>query len=65
MIKVLIIFFILNFYNFAFSSTKENIIINFKKTNNISFNFIQKIADKTEKGNCLGHLGDLGKHGKQ
>ena len=53
MIRVLIIFFILNFYNFAFSSTKENIIINFEKTNNISFNFIQKIADKTEKGNCI------------
>ena len=53
MIRVLIVFFILNFYNFAFSSTKENIIINFEKTKNISFNFIQKIADKTEKGNCI------------
>jgi outer membrane lipoprotein-sorting protein len=53
MVKILIIFFILNFYNFAFSSTKEKILVNLEKTNNMSFYFIQTIADKTEKGSCI------------
>ena len=34
------------------ASTKENIIQNLKKINNISFNFEQNINGKIEKGNC-------------
>jgi len=53
MFKVLIIFFILNIYNSAFSSTKENIISKMKLTNNLSFNFIQTIDNKSENGKCI------------
>ena len=51
MFRILIIFFILNFYN-AFSS-KRKIISQMKLTNNLSFNFIQTINDKNENGNVL------------
>ena len=53
MFKVLIIFFILNFYNSAFSSTKEKIISQMQLTNNFSFNFIQTIKNKNENGKCI------------
>ena len=53
MFKVLIIFFILNIYNSAFSSKKENIISKMKLTNNLSFNFIQTIDNKSENGKCI------------
>ena len=36
----------------SFSLPKENIINNFSKINNISFEFQQKIADKIESGKC-------------
>ena len=36
----------------SFSSTKEKIINNFVKINNISFEFQQKIDDKVEVGKC-------------
>ena len=53
MFRVLIIFFILNFYNPVFSSTKENIISQIQLTNNLSFNFIQTINNKNENGKCI------------
>ena len=53
MFRVLIIFFILNFYTPTFSSTKEKIISQMKLTNNLSFNFIQTIDNKNESGKCI------------
>ena len=53
MLRFVVIFFILNIYNLAFSSSKENIISKLKTTNNMSFNFIQTIDKKKEKGNCI------------
>ena len=53
MFKILIIFFILNFYNVALSSIKEKIINKMHLTNNLSFNFIQTIEDQTENGKCV------------
>ena len=45
-----IFFFILQ--NNLAASNKENIINNLKKIQNISFNFIQTIGGKDEKGKC-------------
>jgi len=53
MFKVLIIFFILNFYNPVFSSAKEKIISQLQLTNNLSFDFIQTIDNKNESGKCI------------
>ena len=53
MLKILLIFFILNIYSSAFSSIKKDIITQMKLTNNLSFNFIQTINDKKEKGKCV------------
>ena len=53
MFRVLIIFFILNFYNPVFSSIKERIISQMQLTNNLSFNFIQTIDNKNENGKCI------------
>mgnify|MGYP006158529833 FL=1 len=53
MLKFLIIFTILNCYSSAFSSSKEKIISRIKITNNFSFDFIQTIDRKEEKGNCV------------
>tara|TARA_B100000787_G_scaffold127947_1_gene96977 strand:- start:245 stop:799 length:555 start_codon:yes stop_codon:yes gene_type:complete len=53
MFKILIIFFILNFYNPVFSFTKRDIIYQMQITNNLSFNFIQIINNKNEKGKCI------------
>ena len=52
MFRVLIIFFILNFYNPAYSSLKDKIISKMLAVNNLSFNFIQEIDKKREKGSC-------------
>ena len=43
----------LNFYNSAFSSTKEKLISQMQLTNNLSFNFIQTIGNKNENGKCI------------
>ena len=51
--KIILIFFFLNLFNYSYGSTKNEIINNFKKINNISFDFKQNINDKTEKGNCV------------
>tara|TARA_B110000114_G_C14957916_1_gene343122 strand:- start:177 stop:731 length:555 start_codon:yes stop_codon:yes gene_type:complete len=53
MLRTLLVFIILNFYNPAFSSAKEKIISKIKLTNNLSFNFIQTIGDKSENGSCI------------
>ena len=53
MFRVLVIFFILNFYNPVFSSVKEKIVSQIRLTNNLSFNFIQTINDKNENGRCI------------
>ena len=53
MLKVLIIFFTLSFFNSALSSIKEKIISQMRLTNNLSFDFIQTIDDKEESGKCV------------
>jgi len=53
MFRVLVVFFILGFYNYAHPSTKEKIISKIEQTKNLSFNFIQTIDEKTEEGNCI------------
>jgi len=53
MFRILIIFFILNFCNPAFSFIKEKIISQMQITNNLSFNFIQTINNKNESGKCV------------
>ena len=50
--KIITILIILNITTFAQASTKDEIIFNFKKIKNISFNFKQTIDDKTEEGIC-------------
>ena len=53
MFRLLTIFLILNFYNPAFSSTKENIISKMNATNILSFDFIQTVNEKKENGSCI------------
>jgi len=53
MFKILIIFFILNFYNPVFSSSKEKVISQMQLTNNLSFNFTQTIDNNDENGKCI------------
>ena len=53
MFRILIFFFILNFYTSAQASTKENIILKLEQTNNLSFYFKQTIDEKKENGNCI------------
>ena len=53
MLRVLLLYLILNFYNPALSSTKENIISKIQNTNNLSFDFIQTVNNKNENGSCV------------
>jgi len=53
MFRVLILFFILNFYSPVFSSIKEKIMSQMQLTNNLSFNFTQTINNKIENGKCI------------
>jgi outer membrane lipoprotein-sorting protein len=53
MFRVIIIFIVLNFYNPALTSIKEDIISRMQITNNLSFNFIQTVGDKSENGKCI------------
>ena len=50
--KYLFIILLFFFNSQSFASIKENIIFNFKNTNNISFNFEQNVNGKIERGNC-------------
>ena len=52
MFKVIIILLFLSFYFSANASPKDKIISQMKLTNNLSFNFIQTINDKSEDGKC-------------
>ena len=49
---ILFIFILFNFYSNSHASIKEDIISNFEKIQNISFNFKQTINEKTEEGTC-------------
>ena len=53
MFRILIIFFILGFYNPVFSSTKDKIISQMHLIDNLSFNFIQTIDNNEESGKCV------------
>ena len=53
MFRIIIIFTILNFCNPALASMKEDIISKMQITDNLSFNFIQNVADKSEDGKCI------------
>ena len=51
--KILCFFLFLNFFNYSYASVENKIINNFKKIDNISFNFKQTINDEIEEGNCI------------
>ena len=51
--KILIIFLIINFNNFAQGSVNEKIITSLKRINNLSFDFEQNVNGKIENGNCI------------
>ena len=51
--KIFLFFFLFNFLNHSYASVENKIINNFKKINNISFNFKQTINDKIEEGSCI------------
>ena len=53
MVRGLVIFIILNFYTPALTSLKKDIISKMQITNNLSFNFIQTIDEKSENGMCI------------
>ena len=53
MFKVIIILLFFCFYIPANSSPKEKIISQIKLTNNLSFNFMQTINNKSEDGKCI------------
>ena len=53
MFKVIVILLFFNFYIPANSSIKDKIISQMKLTNNLSFNFLQTINDKSENGKCI------------
>ena len=50
--NVIIIFFYIFLIESSKAELKEKIILNLKKTNNLTFNFKQKINDKSEIGYC-------------
>ena len=50
--KIFLFFFLFNFLNYSYASVENKIINNFKKINNISFDFKQTINDKIEEGSC-------------
>jgi outer membrane lipoprotein-sorting protein len=53
MYRLLIVFLLINFHTPALSSTKDDVISKMQITNNFSFNFIQKIEDRSENGKCI------------
>ena len=53
MLKVIIILLFFNFYLPANSLPKDKIISQMKLKNNLSFNFLQTINDKSEDGRCI------------
>ncbi len=53
MLRIVIAFILLNFYNPILASMKEDIISKMQITNNLSFNFVQTINEKSENGTCI------------
>ena len=53
MLKIIIILFFFSFHLPANSLPKDKIISQMKLTNNLSFNFLQTINDKSEEGKCI------------
>ena len=53
MFKIIIILLFFSFYIPVKSSPKDTIISQMKLTNNLSFNFVQTINDKSEDGKCI------------
>tara|TARA_B110000495_G_scaffold102508_1_gene88581 strand:+ start:175 stop:729 length:555 start_codon:yes stop_codon:yes gene_type:complete len=53
MFRIIIIFIMLNIYNPALTAIKDDIISKMKTTNNLSFNFIQTVDNKSENGTCI------------
>ena len=51
--KILLIFFLINFYGFSYGSIKNDIITNLINTQNLSFDFEQNINGKIETGECI------------
>ena len=51
--RIIIFFFLLNFYNPVQSAIKEKIILQLENINTLSFNFIQTIGENKEDGNCI------------
>ena len=51
--KIIVIFLFFVFFNPLNAAIKEEIILNLKKTNNLTFNFKQTIDEKTEEGSCI------------
>ena len=51
--KTLTIFLFFSLFNPLQAALKEQIILNLKKTNNLTFNFKQTIDKKSEEGNCI------------
>ena len=51
--KIIVIFLFFSFFNPLQATLKEEIILNLKKTNNLTFDFKQTIDKKTEEGNCI------------
>ena len=52
-IRIIIFLLIININAFVEASIKDEIILNFKKINNLSFNFKQNINENIEEGNCI------------
>ena len=51
--KIVVICLFFSFFNPLQAALKEQIILNLKKTNNLTFDFKQTINKKTEEGNCI------------
>ena len=51
--KIIVICLFFSFFNSLQAALKEEIILNLKKTNNLTFDFEQTIDKKTEEGNCI------------
>ena len=51
--KIIVICLFFSFFEPLQAALKEEIILNLKKTNNLTFDFKQTIDEKTEEGNCI------------
>ena len=51
--KIIVICLFFSFFSPSQAVLKEQIILNLKKTNNLTFNFKQIIDQKSEEGNCI------------